>query len=311
MSQVPHTTAVIVTYNSVTTIGQALDAARLSVEARELDVVLVDNASQDGTVDYVRSRYPWVEVIEHGANHGFARGCNRGFERVSTPYTLFLNPDAELGQDAFRTLYEFMESRPDCGVCAPALVYPRGVLQLAGMMATPWALIRQGLWGGSPSEKRSIEPGCEAFETNWLCGAVFLIRSDVFRAVGMMDPRYFLYFEETDIWRAVMRHNFSLWAVGKSVAKHEGGSSAKGSGRILANGCIAEFYYPSRFYYLRKNFGLVASIGAETITFGTFLIRSLLKRALGKPTLPIRDRLAGGLCRAPKPVPNAAPPESN
>ena len=311
MSQVPSTTAVIVTYNSVATIGRALDAARPSVEARELDVVLVDNASADGTADYVRSRYPWVKVIDHGGNHGFARGCNRGFEAVSTPYTLFLNPDAELEQEDLRTLCEFMEARPDCGACAPALVYPRGGLQYAGMMATPGALIRQALWGGRPVEQRIIEPGCDPFETNWLCGAVFLIRSEVFRAVGMMDPRYFLYFEETDIWRAVSRHRFSLWAVGKSVAKHEGGSSAKGSGQTLANGCIAEFYYPSRFYYLRKNFGLLASISSEAISVVMFSLRSIARRALGRPALPIRERLAGGVFRAPKPVPHVASLESD
>lgn len=77
------------------TIDRTLESVHASVKASELDSVLVDNASQDGIAKHVRDHYPWVTVIEHPDNRGFERGCNAGFEHVSTPYTLFLNPDAE------------------------------------------------------------------------------------------------------------------------------------------------------------------------------------------------------------------------
>ena len=68
------------------------------------------------------------------------------------------------------------------------------------MMPTPGGLVAHAVWRRLFPGQRTIDPGADAFETDWLCGAVFLIRTALFREVGMMDPRYFLYFEETDLW---------------------------------------------------------------------------------------------------------------
>lgn len=179
MPSSPQSTAVIVTYNSMTTIDRTLGATQPSFDAGELEVIVVDNASSDGTADHIRQNYPWVSVVEHGGNFGFARGCNRGFELVRTPYTLFLNPDAELKRADLETLRRFMEDRPECGVAGPAIIYPGEFLQQAGMMATPMSVIKNVVYGKALPSQRFIEPGSEPFETNWLCGAIVLICSEL------------------------------------------------------------------------------------------------------------------------------------
>jgi GT2 family glycosyltransferase len=295
-------TAVIVTFESIRTIDATLEAAREAADAGELKVVVVDNASQDGTPEHVRRNYPWVKLVEHGGNFGFARGCNRGFAEVDSPYTLFLNPDAAISRAALSVLEEFLEAHPQCGICAPA-IRSKGGVQWAGMLSTPRGMIGEALFGKPSPLQRPITPADRPFETNWVCGAVFMIRSALYRDIGMMDPRFFLYFEETDLCLRVQRQGWQIWAVGKAEAEHVVGASAAQVGGVLHNGCLAKFYYPSRFYYLSKHFGLLLAVLSESIVFAALLGRSLLRFFRGKSERSVRERLAGGFLRMPPPAP--------
>ena len=289
----------IVTYQSLPTIDATLKAAHEAFAAGELQVVVVDNASADGTAQHIRGHYPWVQVIDHGGNFGFARGCNRGFLEVRTPYTLFLNPDAVLDRRSLNELRAFLDSHPRCGVVAPAIRSSNGALQSAGMLLTPSGLIRSALFSKPLPTQRLIEPGGPAFETNWVCGAIFMIRSDLYRNLGMMDPRFFLYFEETDLFRRVGQNQWELWAVAAAVATHAQGASAEQVRGARYHGCLAEFFYPSRFYFLSKHFGLASAFVSESIAFAALCARSLVGRLRGGAPMTIRDRLAGGLFRMP------------
>ena len=161
-------------------------------------MVVVDNDSGDGTIDFVREYYPWVRLIEAGENLGFGRGCNLGFAKVKTPYTLFLNPDSILPKDALQTLIDFMESHPKAGMCAPAILEANGELQVAGVLPTPLGLVKDSIGLCGFPKLRQIQPGSDAFRTNWLCGAILLLRSDIFRDVGGFDPRFFLFHSSWD-----------------------------------------------------------------------------------------------------------------
>src|SRR5262245_54417620 len=174
MTGSPHTTAVIVTYQSRQTIARNLDALREIHAQGRLHCVVVDNASTDGTPDFVRETYGWVELIESPTNLGYGRGCNLGFERVTTPLVLFMNPDAVLGAEALETLVEFMESHPRAALAAPALVDSRGEAQPVGGRPTPWRIVRNSV---RPPPRTLLEPGSAAFPTDWICGAVMLARS--------------------------------------------------------------------------------------------------------------------------------------
>lgn len=280
----PKVTAVIVTYESRETIGPALDALREAHDAGLADAVIVDNASTDGTADYVAQQHPWVTLVRSDENLGYGRGCNQGFEHVATEYVLILNPDAAMDSESLRTLVSFMEDSPQAGITAPAILEGgEDSLQPAGLMTTPGTLLRGSLGSGQPySDRRPIEPGGEQFRTNWLCGAAMLIRSDLFRALGGFDPRFFLYFEETDLCRRAAEHGAELWAVGKAVARHVGGASAAATGEHTRSSCIAEHYYRSRFYYLVKHFGWARAVGTEAAVVILDVMRRWRDRLMGR-----------------------------
>jgi len=137
-------TAVIVTYQSARTIGNALAAARRCHDAGLLELVVVDNASRDATPGILAREAGWGRVLLEPRNHGFGRGCNIGLARVKSPYTLFLNPDAAIEPPALRTMLDFMEQHPDAGIVGPATQCgnrDHPVLQPTGPYPTPWSVV--------------------------------------------------------------------------------------------------------------------------------------------------------------------------
>ncbi len=294
-------TAVVVTYQSRATIGKALRAARESHERAALQVVVVDNGSSDGTADLVRREYPWVKVVESGGNIGFARGCNLGFQHVNTPFMLLLNPDAVLSHQALSTMVAFMEAHPQAGIVGPAIRGSDGGLQQAGLMPTAWGLIRAAAGRGSAhANKRRIIPGERPFQTDWLCGAVLLIRTNLFAELGGFDPRFFLYFEETDLcWRA-RQCGIELWAVGDAVAEHVVSASVNSVRAPMIGNCIAEHFFRSRFYYLVKQYGWLVAICVDLSEVALLGTRCLIQRCTGHANHGLfRARLAGPMLRLP------------
>jgi GT2 family glycosyltransferase len=260
-----------VTFHSRNTIGQTLDAFRPAYDAGYASCIVVDNASSDDTAGYITEHYPWVKLVCVSKNLGFGRGCNLGFESVETPYVLFLNPDASIRLDALEVLVCFMNSQPKVGITGPATEIKDWGYQPAGMMLTPARLIRAALGAKVMHEQeRVIEPGSVPFQTSWICGAIFMIRSSLFAELGGFDPRFFLYFEETDLCLRTARKGMEIWAVGEATSVHLCGASARLSGEELTGDLVAPFigkyFYPSRLYYLVKNFGWIRAVTAELVS---------------------------------------------
>ncbi len=276
-------TVVIVTYQSRNTIEATLEGLRQARDTGLAEIVVVDNASNDNTADFVADNYPWVKLIRSPDNLGYGRGCNLGCRNITTPYVLILNPDAVVDAHTLQILVDFMETHQRAGIAAPAIIEGDKSHQAAGLMTTPISLLKAefGVRQAMPQSRRII-PGEPPFQTSWVCGAVMLIRTNIFHRLGGFDPRFFLYFEETDLCRRFSKHSAEIWAVGKAVARHIGGASAKATGQSLKSSCIAEHYYRSRFYYLVKHFGWIRAIGTEVIVSTSQTIKSLRKNDKGR-----------------------------
>ena len=278
--QHPTITAVIVSYRSRPCIDGALNALGRAFESALVECVVVDNARDDGSADYVASNHPWVTLIRSPENLGFGRGNNLGFGHCRTPYLLVLNPDAVIDEVALRTLAAFMDRTPRAAIVAPAIVEGRSSLQAAGMMTTPRTLLAAALGTPDPyPDRRVIEPNSPPFLTPWVCGAIMLIRAETFRSLGGFDPRFFLYFEETDLCRRATAAGFQIWANGEAVAEHVGGASARSACPALTHSCIPKFYNKSRRAYLRKHFGTIPAVATECLV------------AIGSMARPIRTAL--------------------
>ncbi|MEQ9498843.1 MAG: glycosyltransferase family 2 protein [Deltaproteobacteria bacterium] len=301
MPDAPSTTIVIVTYNSMRLIDDTLRTAQRCADAGLAKCVVVDNESKDGTADHIASAFPFVNLVRSGGNLGFGRGNNRGFEEVDTKYTLFLNPDARCEPDALKTMIDFMDAHPDAGVCGPAGKLTEGGLHAAGRAPTPGMVLRDALGRTRPSDLAApIEPGSAPQQVEWIPGAALMFSSQVFLALGGFDPRFFLYWEETDLLLRVREYGAQVWAVGTAVIDHVGGASAAGENRNMYRGCLAEHYFQSRFYYLSKHYGRRGAYAVEVGETALFALRALPQRLRGRTRSMLEERMTGPFFEMPR-----------
>ena len=190
----------VVTYNALPWIEQCLE----SVAGYE--AVVVDNGSTDGTVAFVRDKFPAVRLVEQ-ENRGLAAGWNRGIRETTGAYVLILNADAWALGDAIERLAEFADEHPRAAVVGPRLRYPDGRLQPSVRgFPTPWRLATEYLF------LRKLAPRSQALnafyaggfdyahvrEADFVMGAVMLARRAAIDEVGLLDEDFFLFSEETD-----------------------------------------------------------------------------------------------------------------
>jgi hypothetical protein len=263
--------------------------------------VVVDNASSDDSVDFVRSAHPWVRLIEAEGNLGFGRGCNIGIEAAKNPYVLLLNPDAAIDVDSLRTLIRFFDSNPRAGIIGPAVVEPSGELQTAGALPTPLRLMLSPIWPSlSMRGRQTIEPGAPPFRTTWLCGSILMFRKTLIEQIGGFDPRFFLYFEETDLCRRAHRAGWDIWAVGEAQGRHVNEGSTSATGALMQDDVIAEHFYESRFYYLAKHHGRIAAVLTEIVELALMSLRACLMVLRGNSDASFRTRLRSPILRFPR-----------
>ena len=297
-------TVVMVSYRSSRVIGESLAPLEAAWKSGLLRCIVVDNSSPDETAEVVARDHPWVELVRSPGNLGYGRGCNLGFERVKSPFVLFMNADVIIDAAAITTLVEFLKSRGRAGMAAPATQFGRFEgLQFAGRIFTPWSLVASatGIQGLQP-KPRFVRPGEAPFKTEWLCGAVILARSQAIRDVGGFDPRFFLYFEETDLCRRLSAAGWELWAVGSALATHYFGLSARQVDKTLSEGdCLSDHYYKSRYYYLSKHYGPLAAAVSEAVELAAKGARDLLRALLHRPARhELRNRLKAPVFRWPE-----------
>ena len=191
---------VVVTHNGLPWVEQALESVRGT------QTVVVDNGSSDGTVAFVRERFPEVEVVEQ-ENRGLAAGWNAGVARTDGRYVLLLNSDAWLDDGALAALVAFADAHPDVAVVGPRLRNPDGSLQRSVRgFPTLWRLATEYLF------LRKLAPRSRALndfygagfahdeerDADFLMGAVWLVRRAAIDDVGPADERFFLFSEEVD-----------------------------------------------------------------------------------------------------------------
>ncbi len=260
----PLLTTLLVSFNTrdlLTPCLEALEAARASLG--ESPVIVVDNASADGSAEYLEKHHPDVRLIRSGKNLGFGRANNLGLPEVRSKYLLLLNTDAFVPPDALTKTLAFMEATPDCGVLGVRLVGREGDLQPScRYFPTPYNtfLSRSGLARWLPSTRMVDDMAWahdEVRECDWVPGCFYLVRSELIAQVGLFDPRYFLYYEEVDHCFAVKAAKSKVMYYPHVTVVHIGGESAKSLGAINKSGRQVEvLQIESAQIYFRKQFGL-------------------------------------------------------
>lgn len=212
----------------------------------DTEVIVVDNASSDGSAAMVESRFPWVSLVQNTENMGFARGNNQAISKSTGRYVLLLNSDAQLSRGVTDSMIRLADRYPEIGVVGPRLVDDEGNLQQS------WANFPT-LWSEMLGvHHRSFRASVSelAFAVDWLAGACLLVKRSMINEVGLMDERFFLYSEETDWCRRVHDAGWLTVYYPRVTAVHREGSSSSqnvGASRLLL--------YQSKVLYASKHFG--------------------------------------------------------
>ena len=255
MSGAPRLAVVVVSFEARETLLAGLGALRAHASL-PFELVVVDNASTDGSADAVRARYPEALVIANGDNIGFARACNQGWRSARAPHVLFLNPDAEVTTGAVETLASLLESRPAVGAAGPRTRGSDGAIQVStGPDLTPLAELRQRrLVRGVARREAHALAQAEALharehEPAWVSGSCLVARRAALEAVGGFDERFFLYEEDADLCRRLREAGWGIvFTPAAEVTHHLGRSMSKAPRRARL-----EYHRSHRLYYRKHN----------------------------------------------------------
>jgi N-acetylglucosaminyl-diphospho-decaprenol L-rhamnosyltransferase len=245
----PKVSVVVVSYNT----RERLLACLAALEGRVLaphEVIVVDNASADGSVAAVRVRFPAVTVIANTENVGFSRANNQGLRHARGPYALILNSDAEVAPGCVDALGAVLDARPDVGIVGPRTRFPDGRIQVSfGPMLAPRAEWRQrrlvrGVQGGDPEALRQAEAlAATEHEPAWVSGSCLLARRSAIDAVGLFDEGFFLYEEDVDLCVRVRQAGWRVvFSPAAEVVHHLGSSMGQPGGGLEYHRSHIRFY---------------------------------------------------------------------
>jgi GT2 family glycosyltransferase len=226
---------VIVSWNAKAYVLECLQSLLVQSECIPLEIIAIDNASTDGTVEMIRNQFPHVRLIENGANLGFARANNIGIKLASGKYICLINSDVNVPPDCLPKMYRYMEQHPDIGLLGPKMLGVDGRARRSGMrFPSIWntflrALAVDSLFRGSRVFGGFLMTDFQFDQTrdmDVLNGWFWMARREALNQVGLLDERFFIYGEDLD-W--CKRFHLAGWRIvfySEAEALHYGGASS-------------------------------------------------------------------------------------
>lgn len=279
----PILTLILVSFEVRVHLERALASIEAIRHSIPIEVIVVDNASTDGSVELVRGNFPFVRVVANSTNIGFARANNQALQIARGRYWMLLNPDTEIlpsVPNPFRLLVDFMDSHPRAAVCGASLFYPDGTRQHSAfrfptlaqlymdLFPVNWRLRESRLNGRYPVSQ--YERGTP-FQIDHPLGAALLVRPQAAEQVGLLDEDYFIYAEEVDWCLRFKRAGWEVWCVPDAqIVHHEARSTRQFRDRMFVE------LWRARFSLFRKNYSAAFNRAAR------WLVRRGMKRALSE-----------------------------
>jgi GT2 family glycosyltransferase len=224
------------------------------IQGFRIEILVVDNGSQDGSGSEVKKRFPFVRLIENDKNLGFARAVNQGLQKASGRYVLLLNPDTQVKNGAIERLMSFMDAHPKAGISGAQLLNSNGSKQnsIANFPSLATELLNKNLlrWLSPerfPGKERNYS---EPIEVDSVIGACMMVRREALDQVGFLDEDYFLFLEETDWCYRMKKAGWKIYHIPQVEVYHfQGKSAEKEKKRARVE------YFRSRYHFFKKNKG--------------------------------------------------------
>ncbi|HKP51784.1 MAG TPA: glycosyltransferase [Chloroflexia bacterium] len=280
LSHLPDLSIIIVNWNVAGLLEACLRSlpAALGHWSGRAEVLVVDNASTDGSVEMVRHEFPGVRLIALDRNLGFSGGNNTGIRASCGKYLFLLNPDTIAHPGSISTLADYIEAHSEVGIVAPRLLNPDGTLQPSRRrfptLAT--ALIEstplQRWLPDAPTLGRFYmldKPDGETQEVDWVSGAALMCRREALMQAGLLDPGYFMFSEEVDLCRRVSNAGWRVVYLPEAVITHYGGQS---TGQDVPSRHIR--FNTSKARYFRLHEGRMAGTVVRLYLLLTYVLQS-------------------------------------
>lgn len=250
---------IIVNYNVRDFLHHALVSLHQGLKGIRAEVFVVDNASDDGSVEMVKRHFPPVDLIVNKKNFGFAKANNQALSRARGKFILLINPDTIVQEDTLRVMVQFFENNPDVGLAGCKILNPDGTFQLACRRSfpSPWAAFTKisGLSALFPKSKlfgkynlTYLSPD-ETYEIDAVSGSFIMVRRDVYEQVGGLDEDFFMYGEDLDWCYRIQKAGWKNYYVHATQIIHYKGESTRRSSIDE----IGTFYNAMRLF-VRKHF---------------------------------------------------------
>jgi hypothetical protein len=294
----PDLSIVVVSFNGRDLLRACLTAVFETVTEHRFEIVVIDNASADGSVEMMTREFPTVRVLASDRNVGFARANNRALAETKGRNLLLLNPDAVPRRGAIDAMVRHLDANPRVGVVAPRLLnpdlsdqgtaraFPTAAAFVFGRRSPLTRLFPRNPWSRAYLIGRD-RTGDDPFEVDWVSGACLMLRRAVLDQVGGLDESFFMYWEDADWCRRIKRAGHQIVCVAAARVVHFEGSSRRRPARQVW------VFHRSVYRYYRKQRRVALRI-IDPLVFGALAIRAV--------SIIAATAVGGALRSAPRPA---------
>ncbi len=281
----------IASWNTTKDLKDCLASLEVVRDELPFEVIVVDNASTDGSPEMIESLFPWVRLLRMPTNLYFTGAHNRALSVRSAPHAFLLNSDTVVHPGALKTLFEYSVAHPETGVLGPKLLNPDGSLQFScRRFPNPMAALFRNTWLGRmfPNNRFTREylmtdwPHDQPREVDWVSGAAMFVTHKAMEEVGLLDPNYFMYCEDVDWCYRIHKAGMKIMYVPQASITHAIGRSTDQAAKKMLlrfHASMLRFYrvnmLPDMFPLLRP-FAYMAAASALFMRGGLFIVKILI-----------------------------------
>jgi O-antigen biosynthesis protein len=270
---------IIVNYNVKEFILNLIDSISKATKNISAEIFIVDNASDDGSVELIGEKFPEVNLIKNERNVGFGVANNQALELAAGKYLLLINPDTIVREDTFDKMIDFFEVTFSAGIAGCKVLNPDGTLQLACRRSFPgpWTSFTKVMGFSKIFPKSRLfasynltyQDENQTYEVDAVSGAFMMMRKEVYDKVGGFDPQFFMYGEDLDLCYRTQKAGYKVFYFHETEIIHYKGESTKRS-----NLDETTVFYNAMHLFVRKHFS--ASFLIETILQFAIIFRKLI-----------------------------------
>jgi len=278
----PDVSVIIVNYNVRDFLQQSLVSLQKALKGIRSEIFVVDNASDDGSAEMVRKRFPRIRLIANTVNLGFAKANNLALKKARGKFLLLINPDTIVQEDTIRVMVEFLKTHPDVGLAGCKIMNPDGSFQPACRRGfpTPWVAFTRisGLSKLFPKTKIFGKYNLtylnteETYPVDAVSGSFMMLRHEMFVQVGGLDESYFMYGEDLDWCYRIRQAGWRIFYVHSTqIIHYKGESTRRSSIDEIHTFYEAMHLFVEKHFHSSRLFKIVLRSSIAVVSFAAFI----------------------------------------